>query len=121
MEIVAVRNENDVTFVECKPSEKLISSGQDAVDLIGLCGYHQTNNLLLYAANVDKSFFDLKSKLAGEVLQKCMNYYMRLAMVLPSEVVNNIRFSEMALETNKGNHFRIFKTREEAIGWLTHG
>ncbi len=121
MEIIYVRNENDVTFAECKPSEKLITSEQDAVDLIGLCGYHQTNNLLLYAKNVDKSFFDLKSKLAGEILQKCMNYYMRLAMVLPSEVENNKRFTEMALETNKGNHFRIFKTREEAIEWLTHG
>jgi len=121
MEIIAVHNENDVTFVECKPSERLISSEQDAVDLIGLCGYHQTNNLLLFAKNVDESFFDLKCKLAGEILQKCMNYYMRLAMVLPSDVENNKRFNEMALETNKGNYFRIFKTREEAVDCLTKG
>ncbi|HHE40889.1 MAG TPA: DUF4180 domain-containing protein [Candidatus Cloacimonetes bacterium] len=121
MEIITVHNENEVTFVECKPPEKLISSEQDAVDLIGLCGYHQTNNLLMYTNNVDKSFFDLKSTLAGAVLQKYMNYYMRVALVLPSNIEHNKRFSEMALETNKGNHFRLFKTREEAVEWLTHG
>ncbi|NLX61618.1 MAG: hypothetical protein GXZ06_03730 [Tissierellia bacterium] len=28
------------------------------------------------------------------------------------------RFKEMALETNKGNHFRIYNNKEEAEKWL---
>ena len=121
MDIIKILKENDSIFAECDHTTKLVSSEQDAVDLIGFCGYHQTNNLLLYTDNVDESFFDLKSQLAGKVLQKCMNYYMRVAMVLSLDIKDNKRFSEMVLETNKGNHFRIFKTRDEAIDWLTHG
>ena len=121
MEIITIHEKNNITFAECESAEKLISSEQDAVDLIGLCGYHQTNNLLIYAQNVVERFFELKSKLAGEVLQKCMNYYMRVAMVLPSDIEHNKRFREMVLETNKGNHFRLFESRAQAVEWLTHG
>jgi len=53
VEILKIVEKNGVVFAECEPAEKLISSEQDAVDLIGLCGYHQTNNLLLYAKNID--------------------------------------------------------------------
>lgn len=121
MESCKIVSENGIDFAECSPVEKLITTEQDMVDLIGLCGYHQTNNLLIYAQNVDESFFDLRSKLAGAVLQKCMNYYMRVVMVLPSDIENNKRFSEMVLETNKGNHFRVFKNRDETVKWLTNG
>ena len=121
MEIISIHEENGIIFAECVSAEKLISSEQDAVDLIGLCGYHQTNNLLLYAKNIDASFFDLKSTLAGAVLQKCMYYYMRVAMILPSDIEHNKRFREMILETNKGNHFRLFESRAQAVEWLTHG
>ena len=121
MEILKIVEKNGVVFAECEPAEKLISSEQDAVDLIGLCGYHQTNNLLLYAKNIDANFFDLKSTLAGGVLQKCINYYMGVAMVLLSDIEHNKRFSEMTLEANKGNHFRIFENRAKAVEWLTNG
>ncbi len=121
MEILNIVEKNGIIYSECTPAKKFITKEQDAVDLIDLCGYYQTNNLLIYAQNVDENFFDLKSKLAGEVLTKRMNYYMRIAMVMPSDYSENERFSEMALDVNKVNHFRIFENRAQAVGWLTHG
>ena len=120
-EMITICTRNDVSFAECDPSKKLISTESDAVDLIGLCGYYETNNVMIYAENVDDSFFELKSKLAGAVLQKCMNYHMRVAMILPQDFAQNKRFSEMTLESNKGSHFRVFQNRNNAEEWLLHG
>ncbi len=120
MEIIEIKTIKNISFAECVTDETIITKEQEAVDLIGLCGYHQTNNLLIYAHNVDERFFELKSTLAGNVLQKFMNYYMRVAMVMDDNLSDNKRFCEMALETNKGNHFRIFTNRQDAINWLTN-
>lgn len=121
MQIITLNTVNNTSYAECVAKQKIITIEQDAVNLIGLCGYHHTNNLLLYADNVDDRFFELKSTLAGNVLQKFMNYYMRVAMIMKDDLSDNKRFKEMALETNKGNYFRIFKDKQKAVDWLTSG
>lgn len=34
------------------------------------------------------------------------------------ETIQKGRFKEMAMETNKGNHFRLYESKEEAEKWL---
>ncbi|WP_197477132.1 DUF4180 domain-containing protein [Paenibacillus glucanolyticus] len=34
------------------------------------------------------------------------------------ETIQRDRFKEMAMETNKGNHFRLYESKEEAEEWL---
>ena len=105
-------------FVECLP-DMLIASEDDALELIAYCGESDTQQLLVHAVNLPAEFFDLHSRLAGNVLLKLSNYRIILAAVIPPEKIGTGRFSEMVLETNRGREFRVFTTRDDAVKWLS--
>jgi hypothetical protein len=66
-------------------------------------------------------FFDLRSGVAGELVQKLVNYGLRMAAVVPDLSVHSERFREFAREANAGRRFRFCATRVEAIAWLEAG
>lgn len=115
---VHVQNKAGTTYLEARPGRLLITEERDAVDLVGLCGEHDTSRLMLHADNVSEQFFDLKTQLAGRVLQKFVNYGVKAVLVLSPERHNHERFDEMALEATKGRHFGVFSDREQAEQWL---
>jgi Domain of unknown function (DUF4180) len=57
-----------------------IQSLGDISDAIGEC--FGARGLVLTESDVSKEFFDLKTRLAGELFQKFVNYQIRLAIVL---------------------------------------
>ena len=105
-------------FLECLPEGGIIHSEQDALDWLALCGEHGTDRLMIHASNLTNAFFDLSSGLAGAILLKFVIYRVKVAAVLTPELVNRGKFREMALETNRGQDFRIFYERSEAEAWL---
>jgi PadR family transcriptional regulator, regulatory protein AphA len=107
-----------MTYVECLPDGEPIASEADALDLVAACGEHDTQRLLLHAENLPDEFFHLSNGLAGKILLKFSNYYLRVAAVLPSDRTRRGKFYEMMLETNRGNEFRIFEDRAAAQAWL---
>ncbi|MCP4134918.1 MAG: DUF4180 domain-containing protein [bacterium] len=106
------------TYIAGIDGLKLIENESDAVDVVGLCGENDTQDLLLFTDNLTDSFFDIKSRVAGTIMQKFVNYSIRIAAVISPAHLESPRFREMALESNKGNHFRVFFNRDEAEGWL---
>lgn len=110
----------NTVYLEAMPRQKLIENEHDAVDVIGVCGEHNSTRLLLYAENLTDQFFDLKTRVAGQILQKFMNYGIRAALVLSPDFVQQGRFAEMALEANRGRYFGIFHDKAEAEQWLRH-
>jgi hypothetical protein len=52
------------------------------------------------------------------VLQKFINYHVKVAIIMEDEENLNERFKEMILEANKGNHFRTFKSIDDAESWI---
>jgi PadR family transcriptional regulator AphA len=105
-------------FVECLPG-MLIASEDDALELVAYCGESGTQHLLVHAENLPAEFFDLHSRLAGNILLKLSNYRIILAAVIPTEKIGTGRFSEMVLETNRGREFRVFNNRDDAVKWLS--
>ena len=51
--------------------------------------------LLLDESQLGEKFFDLRTGLAGEVLQKFTNYRVRLAIVIEDDAAYGTRFSEL--------------------------
>ncbi len=113
-----IQSKNHVRYVEADPIDGLISSEADALDWVAVCGESGTQRLMLHAGNFPREFYDLKSGLAGAVLLKFSNYRLIVAAVLPHSLTNQGKFREMALETNRGQQFRIFFDRESAEDWL---
>ncbi len=89
----------------------------DALDIVALCGEHEAAHLLLHAEALSDAFFDLKTKTAGGVIQKFVNYRIKTAAVIPLGRQSN-RFREWAGESNKGSQFGVFEDAGEAVRWL---
>ena len=108
-------------IIECTMiGSNLIKGEQDALDLVAACGENGTNLLLIHSENLPPDFFQLKTGLAGRIMLKFTNYYLKVAAVLSQEEVNQGRFQEMVLETNRGHEFRVFYDLQKAIDWLVH-
>ena len=107
-------------YLECLPQGGVIASEQDALDLVAACGENGTERLLICSpATCRPEFYDLKTGLAGAVLLKWSNYFIKAAAVLTPELVGDGRFSEMVLEANRsGRLFRVFYERDKAVEWL---
>jgi hypothetical protein len=108
----------DTKYTKCVSSEIKLKTEQDALDLIAVCMENDTGLLMLDGEVLSEDFFKLGTGVAGAMLQKLVNYQIKTAAIISSEFTSNGRFREMALESNKGSHFRIFSTREEAESWL---
>lgn len=106
-------------YIEYINLENQIKSEQDALELVSLCVEHNIYLLMLHKESLSEDFFKLKTGLAGSVIQKFINYNIRVAAVVPLELTQQGKFKEMILESNKGNHFRVFENLDSAEQWLT--
>jgi hypothetical protein len=109
---------NGQNYVEVLPDAWRVKSEAEALDLIAACGEHHTHRLLLHAASLPEDFYNLRSGLAGAVLQKFSNYRLRVAAIIPDEQAAQGRFGEMVLEANRGSQFRVFAEPLAAEDWL---
>lgn len=113
--IVEAKNKK---YMECTNAEKKLQTEQDALDLIAAGMENDTGRLMLHEAALSPDFFNLKTGLAGAVLQKFMNYRMKTAAVVTDGQKIKGRFKELLVETNKGKDFRVFTNKAEAEDWL---
>jgi hypothetical protein len=108
---------NDTKYLDFK-SEKL-SSEEDGLEFINTCFDTGIKLIMLHEEMISHEFFDLKTGLAGFILQKIITYYIKAALVMKDDSKLVGRFKEMADESNKRDDFRVFMNREDAEKWLT--
>lgn len=113
-----VKEDYNKKYIEVVSMSNSLNNENDILDLISLCWEHEANLLLIHYEVFSEDFFNLKTKVAGNIIQKLINYNIKSAALIPEEIMNKGRFREMALETNKGNHFRMYESKDEAETWL---
>lgn len=116
---VRVKEKRGTPYLECVGEKRFITHVQDALDLVGLCGENGASRIIIYGENLTNDFFDLKTCVAGDILQKFVNYRVKTAIVLSPEYLKHDRFREMALEANQSGAYGFFHTKEKAEAWLT--
>lgn len=112
---------NGKTYVECLPGGGMLVSEREALELVAACGENTTHRLMIPAEVLPDAFFQLSTRLAGEVMLKLSNYRIRCAAVIPAEISHRGRFGEMVLETNRGKQLRVHPDRAAAEAWLLEG
>lgn len=112
---------NNKKYIECVSTENPFQSLQDFMELIAACMEHETNLILLYSEVLPEEFFRLRTGLAGEVIQKFINYSIKAAIVLSEKQRIQGKFTDLMLEMNRGNSFRLINGLEEAENWLLQG
>jgi hypothetical protein len=68
---------------------------------------------------IDESFFDLKTGIAGEILQKVSNYQMKLAIVGDYSNYPSKSLRDFIYESNKANQVIFINNIQDAIDRLT--
>ncbi len=98
---------------------EVASTGRlDPAEIATACIESGSQSLLLGENAIREEFWDLSTGVAGDLLHRLGKYQIRLAGVVPEPVALPLRFQEFLRETNTGNQFRFFPTRQAAIEWL---
>jgi hypothetical protein len=99
---ITTHHKNNLQIAELLADEVLISNAEDGTQLLADLYYQDFDLVIVQAGQLDSSFFDLKSGLAGELLQKCSNWRLRLAIVGDFTAVGSKSLRDFIYESNKG-------------------
>lgn len=94
----------------------LVTDGPSAMDLLATARYETgCSALVLHKEQLDESFFRLSTGLAGEVLQKFVNYQMKLAIVGDFSGYASKPLQDFIRESNRGKTVFFLSTEAEAL------
>lgn len=100
--------------------EKLITDVQSALDLAMSVKYElDTNKIVIDKKAITEDFFILSTGLAGEILQKFINYDVKIAIYGDFSRYTSKPLKDFIYESNKGRDVFFVSTAEEAAGRLT--
>lgn len=113
--------QNGSRIAEVLGDELLITTAASALDLLASVRY-ETNcdRILISKALVCEDFFILSTGLAGEILQKFVNYGGKLAIWGEYSRYTSKPLQDFIRESNRGEQFFFTATREEALEKLQH-
>ncbi|MCC2309269.1 DUF4180 domain-containing protein [Cellulomonas chengniuliangii] len=84
----------------------VIATSADTSDLIGNAWAAQADLVAVPVSRLDPEFFRLRSGMAGEILQKAVNYHLQIAVV--GDISEHLAASEalraFVAESNRGQH-----------------
>lgn len=94
----------------------LLKDMNSALDMIsGVWGdAPQAQAIILDKSAICEEFFDLSTRLAGEVLQKLCNYHLKFAIVGDFSGYTSKSLADFIRESNRGRDIFFVSTREEA-------
>lgn len=112
--------ENKVEIALVSSDDILINDVQSALDLIATVRYEtDCDRMILNKSAICEEFFDLKTKLAGEVLQKFINYQMKIAIVGDFSMYKSKSLKDFIYESNNGKCIFFLEDEKQAVEKLS--
>jgi hypothetical protein len=105
----------NVTVAEVVAAKLGAINVDNALDLFMNCVYQGAERIIVYEQSLDPEFFDLKTGVAGEILQKVSNYRLALCIVGDFSKFNSRSLQAFIAESNKSTRVRFVSTLEEAV------
>lgn len=106
---------NGYKIAEVVSDKIVISTVQDALDIMADAMYQGADYVLLHENTILPEFFDLKTGIAGDILQKYSNYRMKLFIIGDFEKFTSKSLKAFITESNRGKHVAFRATRQEAL------
>ncbi len=103
---------------ELKKGTAKLANVSDCLDIMANAHYQEADSVILHSHDLPEDFFDLKTKVAGEILQKFSNYRMSLAIIGDWSDIKSNSLSAFIKECNRGGHIYFADSREDAIAKL---
>lgn len=119
MKVITIK-ENDIKIAVISSSEILITDVQSALDLMATVRYEaDCSRIILNKSAICEDFFELRTKLAGEILQKFVNYQVKIAIVGDFSIYTSKSLKDFIYESNKGNDILFLPNEKQAIEKLS--
>ena len=111
---IEITNHQGVFMGELIADEVVVNEVQDALDIMANAAYSGATKLILHEKNITPDFFDLKTRIAGDILQKFSNYNMPLAIVGDFSKYTSKSLRDFIYESNKGRSVNFVSSVDEA-------
>jgi len=116
---IDINQKNGIAYVQEK--SLIISNVQSALDLMATIWYeYHCNAIIIHKEAIIEDFFDLSSRLAGEIVQKYVNYGMKIAIIGDFAAYSSKALKDYIYECNKGKDIFFVTNEEEAISRIVH-
>jgi hypothetical protein len=111
---------NGVAFVKNEESVGLIvTDTQSALDLMATVKYETgCDRIAIHKSAIAEDFFVLSTGIAGEILQKFVNYRVKLAIIGDFSRYTSKPLKDFIYESNNGSHIFFAGSEDEAIARL---
>lgn len=102
-------------IAELLPGSEVISGPGEMLDIMVEAGYSDSASLIIYEKNLPGDFFDLRTRVAGEILQKFSNYRMKLAIIGDFSDIKSKSLRDFMRESNSGGTIFFVSSLDEAL------
>ncbi len=106
---------NKLKIAEVIADDIVLSSTEDALAILGDLYFQEVDRLLIYERNIIPIFFDLKSRIAGDILQKFTQYQMPVSIIGDFSNYQSKSLRDFIFESNQGIQIHFCGTKVEAI------
>ena len=111
---------NGIICAIVSSDEHVITDAQSALDVLMTAKYDAgTKNIVISKELIVEDFFILSTGLAGEILQKYINYGGRIAIYGDYSHYTSKPLRDFIYESNKGKDVFFLATEDEAVDMLT--
>ena len=106
---INTHNIEDTKVAEIITDKVILRSTEDGLDLLGNLYYQGFDKIIIHEKNITPEFFDLKTKIAGEILQKFAQYQMPLIIVGDFSKYKSKSLNDFIFESNKSQQINFIK------------
>lgn len=111
-----VTQQNGRRIAVVTSAEPVLASVQDALDLMATVEYETgAERIAIEKAAVAEDFFILSTRLAGDILQKFVNYRKKIAVYGDFSYYTSKPLRDFFYESNAGNDVFFVSSEEEAV------
>lgn len=109
-------NENGIDLAVISSGETVMTDAQSALDLMMSVRYETgAERVVIPKELICEEFFILSTGIAGEILQKFINYHMKAAIYGDFSHYTSKPLKDFIYESNQGRDIFFTATREQAI------
>ncbi len=111
---IIVHKTGNLSIAEVFSDYVLINNVNTGKALIADFNYQFYDGIILHSENIIEQFFDLKSRMAGEILQQATNFRIRVGIVGEFDKYGSKSLNDFIRESNKQGKY-VFESTVEKI------
>lgn len=117
---ITTLEKNGVNIAVVRSGDVLITDVQSALDFMATVSYETgCDRILVSKSAISEPFFDLKTRLAGDILQKFINYRTKIAIIGDFSGYTSQSLKDFIYESNKGKDIFFLSDEDQAVEKLS--